>query len=91
MAVKLKNFLIVTSKDREVDKYLYELKLYEVMDKGSVELIGPWDLEKALISLSKDLTKLRTGVVTSYALYILLGFIFYIWITSIIVYADSSL
>ncbi|ROV86696.1 hypothetical protein VPNG_10405 [Cytospora leucostoma] len=50
----------------------------KVLDKGSVELIGPFGLEKGLVSLSKSLTKLSTGVVTSYALYILIGFIVYI-------------
>lgn len=52
----------------------------KVLDKGSVELIGPFGLEKGMISLSKSLTKLSTGVVTSYALYILIGFIVYIWV-----------
>jgi hypothetical protein len=63
----------------------------KVIDKGSVELIGPWGLEKALVSLSKDLSRLSTSMVTSYALYILIGFVFYIWVTYTIVYAYSSL
>lgn len=52
----------------------------KVLDKGSVELVGPYGLEKGLISLSKSLTKLSTGVVTSYALYILVGLISFIFI-----------
>jgi len=48
------------------------------LDKGSVELLGPYGLEKGLLSLSNNLGKLSTGVVTSYALYILMGLIFYI-------------
>jgi NADH:ubiquinone oxidoreductase subunit 5 (subunit L)/multisubunit Na+/H+ antiporter MnhA subunit len=63
----------------------------KVIDKGSIEFLGPWGLEKALISLSKDLSRLSTGVVTSYALYILIGFIFYIWVYSFIVGWHSSL
>ena len=58
----------------------------KVLDKGSIELIGPFGLEKALINFSKSLTKLSTGVVTSYALYILVGlisFIFIIYISEI--------
>lgn len=47
----------------------------KVLDKGSIELIGPFGLEKGLMNLSKSLTKLSDGVVTSYALYILIGFI----------------
>jgi len=49
----------------------------KVIDKGSIELIGPYGLEKGLVILSKDLSKLNTGIVTTYALYILLGLISY--------------
>ena len=52
----------------------------KVLDKGSVELIGPFGLEKSLVNLSKTISKLDTGVITSYALYILIGLIFYILI-----------
>ena len=50
----------------------------KVMDKGSVEIFGPFGLERKLTSLSKSINSLSTGVVTSYALYILVGLIFYI-------------
>ena len=50
----------------------------KVMDKGSVELFGPFGLENYLLNISKNIGKLSTGVVTSYALYILVGLIFYI-------------
>lgn len=50
----------------------------KVLDKGSVELLGPYGLEKALLTLSNNFGKLSTGVITSYALYILIGSIFYI-------------
>jgi NADH-ubiquinone oxidoreductase chain 5 len=50
----------------------------KIMDKGSIELFGPYGLEKKLTSLSKFIGNLSTGVVTSYALYILIGLIFYI-------------
>src|SRR6201986_217302 len=43
----------------------------KIMDKGSVELFGPYGLEKRLINISKSIGNLSTGVVTSYALYIL--------------------
>jgi len=51
------------------------------IDKGTIELIGPYGLEKGLLNLSKNIASLDTGIVTSYALYILVGFIFYILIT----------
>ncbi len=49
-----------------------------VLDKGSVELLGPYGLEKGLLKISNNLGSLDTGVITSYALYILIGLIYYI-------------
>jgi NADH-ubiquinone oxidoreductase chain 5 len=48
------------------------------MDKGLVELIGPDGLKINLTKLSENVNNLSTGVVTSYALYILIGLISYI-------------
>ena len=62
----------------------------KVLDKGSVELLGPFGLEKGLLSLSKNISTLNTGVITSYALYILVGLIFYILIPYF-AFFDSSL
>jgi len=50
----------------------------KIMDKGSVEIFGPFGLEKRLQDLSRLINNLSTGVVTSYALYILIGLIFFI-------------
>lgn len=50
----------------------------KVLDKGSIELLGPWGLELGLIKLSKNISSLNTGIVTTYALYILMGLITYI-------------
>src|SRR6201997_797681 len=50
----------------------------KIMDKGSVEKFGPFGLEKSVSDISKSINRLSTGVVTSYALYILVGLIFYI-------------
>jgi NADH-ubiquinone oxidoreductase chain 5 len=52
----------------------------KILDKGSVELLGPFGLEKGLLYVSKSISMLDTGVITSYALYILVGLIFYILI-----------
>ena len=52
----------------------------KVIDKGSIELVGPFGLEKGLVMLSKNISNLDTGVITSYALYILVGLTFYILI-----------
>jgi len=52
----------------------------KILDKGSIEYIGPFGLEIALTSLSKNISKLDSGIITSYALYILSGLIIYILI-----------
>ncbi len=62
----------------------------KVLDKGSIELLGPYGLEKGLLNLSSSLSKLDTGVITSYALYILIGLISYILIPYIS-FVDTSL
>jgi len=50
----------------------------KILDKGSVEKFGPLGLQKSITEISISINKLSTGVVTSYALYILVGLIFYI-------------
>jgi len=52
----------------------------KMLDKGSIEYIGPFGLELALVNLSKKIAQLDSGVITSYALYILSGLILYILI-----------
>jgi len=54
----------------------------KVLDKGSVEYIGPYGLEKGLLNISNNIAKLNTGVITSYALYILVGLILYMLFSS---------
>jgi len=62
----------------------------KVLDKGSIELLGPYGLEKGLLNLSNNLSRLDTGIITSYALYILISLIFYILIPYLSL-EDSSL
>jgi len=68
------------------NKYITKYILYlgglstKVIDKGSVELLGPYGLEKGLTNISIILSSLDTGIITSYALYILIGLIFYLLI-----------
>lgn len=56
----------------------------KVIDKGSVEYIGPYGLEKGLLNISNNIARLNTGVITSYALYILIGLIVYLLFNSYI-------
>jgi NADH-ubiquinone oxidoreductase chain 5 len=73
-------FLIELFYNKYISSIIFKLggQTTKVMDKGSIELFGPYGLEKRLTSLSKFISNLSTGVVTSYALYILIGLIFYI-------------
>ena len=48
-----------------------------ILDKGSIEYIGPFGLEKGLVKLSKNINSLNTSIITDYALYISIGFIVY--------------
>lgn len=50
----------------------------KVLDKGSVEYLGPYGLEKGLLSISNNIANLNTGVIPIYALYIVLGIIVYL-------------
>lgn len=59
----------------------------KVIDKGSVEYLGPYGLEKGLLNISNNIARLNTGVITSYALYILIGLIAYLLFNS---YINSS-
>ena len=78
------------------NKYIVEgvLKLggqtTQSLDKGSVEILGPHGLEKGLVSLSTNLGKLSTGVITTYALYVLIGLMFYITLVYFS-YSDNNL
>jgi NADH-ubiquinone oxidoreductase chain 5 len=63
----------------------------KVLDKGSIELLGPFGLEKGFLFLSRNISTLDTGVITSYALYILIGIIFYILIPYIYLFDNSLL
>jgi NADH-ubiquinone oxidoreductase chain 5 len=63
----------------------------KILDKGSVELLGPFGLEKGLLSLSNNISTLDTGVITSYALYILVGLIFYVLIPYLYLFDNSLL
>jgi len=56
----------------------------KVLDKGSIEWIGPYGFGVALVKASKTISGLGKGVVTDYALYILIGACFYLSIFTFI-------
>ena len=50
----------------------------KVLDKGSIESVGPYGFGVILTKSSKIISSLSNGIVTNYALYILIGICFYI-------------
>jgi len=51
----------------------------KVLDRGVIELIGPFGLSSVLNNTGAKIGKLDTGIVTSYALYIVLGLISFLF------------
>jgi NADH-ubiquinone oxidoreductase chain 5 len=51
----------------------------KVLDKGSIEYLGPYGLEKGLLNISNSIAKLNTGIITSYALFIVIGLMTYLY------------
>jgi NADH-ubiquinone oxidoreductase chain 5 len=86
-------FLIEKFYNNYITNFILKLggQTTKVIDKGSVELLGPFGLEKSLLSLSKSISSLDTGVITSYALYILIALIFYILIPYLSITDNSIL
>ena len=84
-------FLIELFYNKFITEFVFKLggQTTKILDKGSIELIGPYGLEVGLINMSKNLSKLDTGVVTSYALYILIGLISYVIMPYLISYDNS--
>jgi len=80
MVFSVSVFLIEMFYNKYITDFILKLggQTTKVIDKGSIELIGPYGLEKGLVTLSKSMANLDTGVITSYALYILVGLIFYV-------------
>nr|YP_010259472.1 NADH dehydrogenase subunit 5 [Stachybotrys echinatus]UIX25768.1 NADH dehydrogenase subunit 5 [Stachybotrys echinatus] len=70
------------------NKYIVDVTLNlggqttKILDKGSVEWVGPYGIYKIMLWISKTVSSLSKGVVTDYALYILLGTCFYLSIYS---------
>jgi NADH-ubiquinone oxidoreductase chain 5 len=46
------------------------------IDRGVIEFVGPHGLSNSIVKIAKDIAKLDTGVITTYALYITIGFLF---------------
>ena len=49
--------------------------IFNILERGIIENLGPNGLTLTLYKIGKNIGKLDTGIVTSYALYIVLGLI----------------
>ena len=72
-------FLIEFIYNRHIARLILNMggQTTKVLDKGSIEYLGPHGLSLLLSNLSKYLSKLDSGLVTSYALYIVIGLTLY--------------
>jgi len=73
-------FLIELFYNKYITGFILKLggQTTKVLDKGSIEYLGPYGLEKGLLNISRNIAKLNTGVITTYALYISTGFMIYL-------------
>ncbi len=58
----------------------FGFQVTNLLERGVIELIGPYGLSNTLFNSGKNISKLDTGIVTSYALYIVLGLMSLIFI-----------
>ena len=63
----------------------------KVLDRGIIEFIGPFGLSNYLIKTSFNISKLDSGLVTNYALYITLGLLSLVFLVFALILIDTSL
>ncbi|EGN91377.1 hypothetical protein SERLA73DRAFT_67528, partial [Serpula lacrymans var. lacrymans S7.3] len=63
----------------------------KVLDRGVIELIGPYGLASALNNTAINIAKLDTGVITTYSLYITLGLLSLVFLVFAPLLIDTSL
>jgi NADH-ubiquinone oxidoreductase chain 5 len=68
----------------------YGYYITNVLEKGIFEVMGPHGLSNVLFKTGNNISKLDTGIVTSYALYIVLGIISLIFLVFFPVLIDIS-
>ena len=64
----------------------------KVLDRGVIETLGPYGLSKVFYSSGDNLSKLDTGVITTYSLYIIIGLLSLLFIISLTpLFIDTSI
>jgi len=63
----------------------------KVLDRGVIELVGPYGISNTLVNTGENISKLDTGIITTYSLYITLGLLSLIFLVFTPVLIDTSL
>ena len=63
----------------------------KVLDRGVIELVGPYGLSNTLSNTGINISKLDTGIVTTYSLYITLGLLSLLFLVFAPILLDTSL
>ena len=63
----------------------------KIFDRGVIELVGPYGLSSTLTDTGVNISKLDTGIVTTYSLYITLGLLSLLFLVFAPILIDTSL
>lgn len=63
----------------------------KVLDRGVIELIGPYGLSNVLTNTGINISKLDTGVITTYSLYITLALLSLLFLVFAPIFLDASM
>jgi len=66
-------------------------KISKVLDRGIIEMVGPYGLSHTLTNTGKNISKLDTGVITTYSIYITLSLLTLIFLIFAPILIDISL
>jgi NADH-ubiquinone oxidoreductase chain 5 len=74
-------FLVEFFYNKYITNFILKLggQTTNILDKGCIELFGPYGLEKRILKLSKDINKLNSSNLPNYALFILMALIFFVF------------
>ena len=62
----------------------------KVLDRGIIEMVGPYGLSQTLTNTGKNISKLDTGVITTYSIYITLSLLSLIFLIFAPILIDTS-
>src|SRR5882757_2676540 len=66
-------------------------KISKEIDRGTIELLGPYGLTNIFINTGNNIAKLDTGIITTYALYITIGLLSLLFLIFAPVLIDTSM